>query len=69
MLSTDELVSEVRALRAEVVQLRAQQSMETQQIVTTNIAAQQQAAGAIVDGIAGAAERQAWVEQSKPEIK
>lgn len=65
----DELVTEVRALREEVRGLREQQSRETALMVSSNVAAQQQAAGAVVQGVAEATERTAWVQQSQPVIK
>ena len=56
-------------LREEVRGLREQQARETSVIVSTNVAAQQQAAGAVVQGVAEATERTAWVQQSQPVIK
>ena len=64
-----ELVQEVRALREEVRGLRAQQAQETAVIVNSNLAAQEQAANVVVQGVSEASERAAWVQQTQPVIK
>ena len=64
-----ELVQEVRALREEVRGLRAQQAQETAVIVNSNLAAQEQAANVVVQGVSEASERAAWVQQTQPMIK
>ncbi|MEN6304240.1 MAG: hypothetical protein ABFD96_16020, partial [Armatimonadia bacterium] len=64
-----ELVQEVRALREEVRGLRAQQAQETAVIVNSNLAAQEQAANVVVQGVSEASERSAWVQQTQPVIK
>lgn len=68
MLSNDAVVAELRALREEVVQLRAQQTEETRAVINSNAAVQGRAAEAIVNGVAAAGERQAWNQASQPVI-
>ena len=64
-----ELVQEVRTLREEVRGLRTQQAQETAVLVNSNLAAQEQAANVVVQGVSEASERAAWVQQTQPVIK
>lgn len=68
MLSNDAVVAELRALREEVTQLRAQQTEETRAVINSNAAVQGRAAEAIVNGVAAAGERQAWNQATQPVI-
>ena len=68
MLSNDELLQEVRALRQEVANLRAQQTEETRALISSNATIQSQAADRVVRGVSGAGERQAWVASTRPVI-
>lgn len=66
MLDTTALVSEVRALRQELAQLRTQQSAETGAIISANAQVQADAANTVVRGVSGAASQSAWQQQNRP---
>ena len=48
--------------------LSAQQSEETRALIHSNAAIQSQAADRVVNGVASAGERQAWVKGNQPVI-
>jgi gas vesicle protein len=64
--SSDALVSEIKALRNEVSQLRQQQSDETTQMIMANFNANEQAANLVVSGVHESVSTTARREAIKP---
>lgn len=59
------VADEIKALRAEISQLRQQQASETTAIIGANAEVTRQAAEVVVDGVKEAADAAAYVERSK----
>jgi hypothetical protein len=63
------LVSEIRQLKSEVVQLRKDQQKQTGDLIISNYDANQKSAEEITDAVTTASADSIWIERSKSQIK
>jgi len=68
MFNTKELVAEIRSLRAEVSQLRADQKQQTGHLIATNYDANSKNAAAVVNATEEASDNQDWRIRSQVKI-